>query len=99
MLKETTFGSTEAAKILAAMLETNYKTYAAKVSYAIQAFNTKLIALKEISDLRIRRSLLNLIMADAKSKIQNSKFPDELKTFVLNVLARQFRKFIRKFGK
>jgi hypothetical protein len=90
-MKETTFGSFPAAKILAGLLDKNKKA-AHKISSITNDFESTLAELKAIKTRRIRKKIMLLWLDKTRSNVEQLNIPDEIKKFTLNVISTIFKK-------
>ena len=92
----TTFGFFEGAIKLAEILN-KYEDakMANKVCSAISDFDNTLRALKSVDNKRVMKRICYLWEAEAKDIIEKLQFPEEVKSFALNVESTIFKKFVR----
>ena len=88
--KYYTFGGSKAATILMGLLMGEFKFKLKSVSRLLIGFNYGLNQIQTLEDKQVRETLMLLWFKDYKEKTE--KYPDELRSFVKNVLSVHYRK-------
>jgi len=95
-MKDTTFGSFPAAIILADILnKVDDKRITHKICSLIADYKAAIDELKKIDDLGIRKRFLFLWKAISVQKIESLNFPDNVKSFTLNVESKFFKEAMK----
>ena len=93
-MDKTTFGDSQAAIDLAKILEKfDNNKYTKKVGRHFERYGKGLSELKFIRDKNIQ-SFMAILWRDAMLE-RTENFPDEIKRFVKNVMAGQYRAFLK----
>ena len=90
-MRRDTFGNTPACRTLDKILEEQYPRLASKVGAKINQFSYALSHLKSIKDKEIAKSMILLYRESRVKVIMNYRFPEELKTYMVNILCMKAR--------
>jgi hypothetical protein len=88
-----TFGSSEAAVELAAML-TKYDRVASRKASKLYHTTNDLFLDVQLCKHRVR--LMKLILAAQTNTVKESDLPEEVKNFLLNCISAQHRRYLKK---
>ena len=89
------FGNSEAAFVLLGLLKSD-KKLSRKVTYYVTRHNHRLNCLLEISDTEVSIGLARILWEGAK--IDCLRFPENMRSFVLNVVSAGYKKFLRNLN-
>lgn len=102
MIEKHTFGGTKAGENLVSILKETYPRYVHSVSRYYHNFCLMMKHFQSFyklcKDERIL-SLMNLYRKNEFNKVNKSKFPDNIKTHLLNILSVQYRVCYHKIRK
>lgn len=89
------FGDSKAAFILSDLLS-NEKVLRRKVTNYVSQFNHRLNCLYDISDTHVSIGLARILWV--KSKTDCLRFPENMRSFILNVVSSGYKKFLRNLN-
>lgn len=90
-MNECTYGCTEAAQKLADILGGSPSQIRAKASDALSFYRRGLNQLEILTDPEVQKTAAVLWRRDAITKVNESNLPQEVKSFLANVMVADFR--------
>ena len=91
-----TFGDSPAAVTLAEILsQDGYEKIRTKAAAKYNFFCETMWKIFEIKDMPIRAHLFSLVMKDSREKVNAMNVPDEVKSFLLNVMHKTYRNNVK----
>lgn len=94
--KDNTFSNSLASKVLANILnEIDNPNLTRNVSNLIHTFQKRLKYIDKISDKRDKIYFLNILYFDKLNKVKQTNWPENVKSFTLNVLNTEFKKKLK----
>lgn len=93
-----TFGDSQAATDLVEILETEYPNQNLQryVSKRLNKFREILSQLSKIKRRSYQKYLADLLLKDFRKKTKQNDWPEKVKTFFLNVINTDYKKFIKE---
>ncbi len=89
-----TFGESEAAEILAEIMGSYEGGWKSSVKRRLDKFREILSNLELLENEDYKKYLAQLLLKDYQSKTEENDWPEEVETFFLNVIQKEYREFI-----
>ena len=90
-----TFGESEAAEVLSDIMEKYEGGWKSSVKRRLDKFREILSNLELIENGDYQKYLAQLLLKDYQLKTEENNWPEEVKTFFLNIIQKNYREFIK----